>query len=95
MKSTPSKDAKTTEKLSVKSGFLLKKNEQGSWQKRFICLVPHTFLYYFEGENADTPRGVIDMELLTQCTVEENHVLKLSTQSENALRFKNYIITIC
>ena len=36
--------------LSVKSGWLVKRNEQHVWQKRWCCVVPHTFLYYFEAE---------------------------------------------
>lgn len=32
---------------------MLKKNEQGAWQRRYCCLVPHTFLYYFESKDAE------------------------------------------
>lgn len=34
--------------LSSKCGWLVKRNEQHVWQKRWCCVVPHTFLYYFE-----------------------------------------------
>ncbi len=39
LKGSPSKDAVTTNKLSCHSGFIVKKNEQGIWQRRFVCLV--------------------------------------------------------
>jgi hypothetical protein len=34
--------------LSSKAGWLVKRNEQQVWQRRWCCVVPHTFLYYFE-----------------------------------------------
>jgi len=34
-------------------------------------MVPHSFLYYFESETAETPRGVIDLEAYHNCSVEE------------------------
>ena len=34
--------------LGTKCGWLVKRNEQHVWQKRWCCVVPHTFLYYFE-----------------------------------------------
>lgn len=34
--------------LGTKCGWLVKRNEQRVWQKRWCCVVPHTFLYYFE-----------------------------------------------
>jgi len=36
--------------LSVKSGWLVKRNEQHVWQRRWCCVVPHMMLYYFEAE---------------------------------------------
>lgn len=82
---SPNKDANTTSNLSIKSGFLMKKNEQGSFQRRFVCIVPHMFLYYFENEMADSPRGIIDLELLDNIT-REHDVLKLSTADEHNWR---------
>lgn len=63
----------------------MKKNEQGSFQRRFVCIVPHMFLYYFENEMADSPRGIIDLELLDNIT-REHDVLKLSTADEHTWR---------
>ena len=34
--------------LASKAGWLVKRNEQHVWQRRWCCVVPHTFLYYFE-----------------------------------------------
>ena len=39
----------------------MKKNEQGQWQRRFICIVPHMFLYYYDIDNGESPRGIIDL----------------------------------
>lgn len=64
----------------------MKRNEQGVWQKRFICTVPHTFLYYFESEFADSPRGIIDLDFMTNVTREDN-VLKISTSMEDRNRY--------
>lgn len=34
--------------LATKTGWLYKRNEQHVWQPRWCCVVPHTFLYYFD-----------------------------------------------
>jgi hypothetical protein len=86
VKCTPNKDAITTSNLSVRSGFLMKKNEQGQFQRRFVCMVPHMFLYYFENEMSEAPRGVIDMELLHNISSEPNNVIKLATEDEDHWR---------
>ena len=43
--------------LSAKSGWLVKRNEQHVWQRRWCCVVPHMFLYYFEAAPADGDGG--------------------------------------
>ena len=58
---TPSKDAATTSKFAIKTGYMFKKNEQGQWQERYVCTVPHIFLYYFESETSDSPRGFVHL----------------------------------
>lgn len=80
---TPNKDACTTANLAIRSGFLLKRNEQGNYQKRFICVVPHMFLYYFDNELSEAPRGIIDLELYTNVNRDENNVLKLTTSNDS------------
>jgi hypothetical protein len=83
IKSSPSKDARVSAALSVKRGFALKRNEQGGWQKRFLCSVPHQFLYYYDIENSDSPRGVIDLHYFNRITIEgsDNNILKLSAEA--------------
>jgi hypothetical protein len=49
---------------------MLKRNEQGMWQGRFVCMVPHMFLYYYGDEEYDVPRGIIDLEYYTTLTVD-------------------------
>jgi hypothetical protein len=63
--------------LSLKSGPLLKKNEQGVWSRRYACLVPHFFLYYFEGDTAKEPQGIIDLEFCTDVTVQSDNIIKI------------------
>ncbi len=63
----------------------MKRNEQGVWHKKFLCSVPHVFLYYFDSDTADSPRGVIDMELYSNISFEDN-ILKLSSGDEELLR---------
>ena len=58
---------------------MLKLEEGGVWRKRFICTVPHTYLYYFESHSSENPRGVIDLDFLIDISREDNNVLKLST----------------
>ncbi|KAL3909623.1 MAG: hypothetical protein SGILL_008015, partial [Bacillariaceae sp.] len=48
IKSAPPRSPDVLGMLSVKSGWLFKRNEQHVWQARYCCVVPHTFLYYFD-----------------------------------------------
>jgi len=52
IKSAPPRTPEVMTLLSNKSGWLVKRNEQQVWQRRWCCVVPHTFLYYFEAEPA-------------------------------------------
>ena len=86
IKSSPPKSAPAMAALGVRAGTLTKRNEQHVWQRRFCAVVPQTLLYYFEGEDADTPRGVIDLEYYTEITAEPNNVLRLATPDDLPLR---------
>lgn len=48
IKSAPPRTPDVLGLLSTKSGWLFKRNEQHVWQPRYCCVVPHTFLYYFD-----------------------------------------------
>lgn len=48
IKSAPPRTPEVLSLLSTKSGWLFKRNEQHVWQSRWCCVVPHTFLYYFD-----------------------------------------------
>lgn len=48
IKSAPPRTPDVLGLLAVKSGWLFKRNEQHVWQARYCCVVPHTFLYYFD-----------------------------------------------
>jgi hypothetical protein len=100
VKSSPSKDSVTTRHLSVKNGELQKRNEQGGWHRVQACLVPHWYLYYFENEFSESPRGVIDLQLYSKTNISgnasedfqvdtkalkrDNKVLKLSSEAVGA-----------
>ena len=59
IKSAPPRTPEVLSLLSTKSGWLFKRNEQHVWQTRWCCVVPHTFLYYFDAsvlpEDAQPP----------------------------------------
>jgi hypothetical protein len=48
IKSAPPRSPDVLGLLSTKSGWLFKRNEQHVWQTRYCCVVPHTFMYYFD-----------------------------------------------
>jgi hypothetical protein len=50
LKSAPPRTPPVLQMLAIQSGYLIKRNEQHVWQKRWCCVVPHMFLYYFDGE---------------------------------------------
>ena len=54
IKSAPPRNPDVLGLLSIKSGWIFKRNEQHVWQPRYCCVVPHTFLYYFDG-NPSSP----------------------------------------
>lgn len=53
IKSAPPRTPDVLKLLSLKSGWLFKRNEQHVWQTRYCCVVPHTFLYYFDANPSD------------------------------------------
>ena len=85
----PPHTPKTLQNLATKSGWLLKRNEQHVWQSRWCCVVPKTFLYYFDGHpkqspltDQSLPTGIIDLECYTSVNRKAEHhndlVLELS-----------------
>jgi hypothetical protein len=63
----------------------MKRNEQGQWQRRYICTVPHLFLYYFDSDSSESPRGVIDLELFNNISRNKNF-LKVAPLHEDKMR---------
>jgi hypothetical protein len=78
----------TATRLSIKSGYLIKRNEQGTWHTKYICTVPHVFMYYYDTETSDFPRGVIDLELYTYASIDDGNILTLATHDEEKLKLK-------
>ncbi len=86
LKGTVSKDAETVAYYSIRSDSLMKRTDQGTWQKRFAALVPHTFLYLFDNEYAEGPHEVLDMDIYTNITTSDDNVLILSPKDDIPLR---------
>lgn len=68
IKSAPPRTPEVMTMLSTKAGWLVKRNEQHVWQRRWCCVVPHSFLYYFDAGPAD-----LNENLGTVCEGEESH----------------------
>ncbi|CAI5721777.1 hypothetical protein KXD40_004609 [Peronospora effusa] len=49
------------------SGFLRKQadNEPGAWNQYYFVVKPLTYLFYYNSKDDETPRGIIDLEYLT------------------------------
>ncbi|GMF10701.1 unnamed protein product [Phytophthora lilii] len=58
----PSATAKAT-----RCGFLRKQadNEPGAWNEYYFVIKPLTYLFYYNSKDDETPRGIIDLEYLT------------------------------
>ena len=86
----PPRTAPTMKMLASRSGFMTKKNEQGKLQDRFVALVPHTFLYYYDNDQSNDPKGIIDLENYENITVEETvdgSMIKIASESPQARAF--------
>jgi hypothetical protein len=57
IKSAPPRSPEVLSLLSIKSGYLVKRNEQHVWQNRWCCVVPHMFLYYFDADIGSGPHS--------------------------------------
>ncbi|RQM30369.1 hypothetical protein B5M09_012735 [Aphanomyces astaci] len=67
IRGSPPTSAAELAHLGTKCGYLRKEadNEKGLWSKYFFVVKPSTFLYYYKTEKDEYPRGVIDMEYMT------------------------------
>lgn len=66
----------------------------GTYQKRFVCIVPHMFLYYYDvdsnnNSNNSAPRGVIDLQYFNKVKLEgpNRNILKLESDHTNRFVF--------
>jgi len=84
VKSSPSKKATVTKLLSSKHGYLTKRNESSTYTRRYCCIVPHTFLYYFESPSSESPTGIIDLECYTGVERGEGTEFELRGETRNS-----------
>jgi PH domain len=82
IKSAPPRSPEVLSLLSVKSGYLLKRNEQHIWQSRWCCIVPHMFLYYFD---ADIGIGNNSNSLTSECIKIDPPSLELQQELNSAI----------
>ena len=54
--------------------------------QRLVCLVPHLFIYYFDNEQSESPRGIIDLEYFTNCVSNDEQIMTISPSEGVALR---------
>jgi hypothetical protein len=103
IKSAPPRTPEVMMLLSTKHGWLFKRNEQGVWQRRYCCVVPHTFLYYFDTEPAGQPNDSayamgdgINVDTATPVGIIDlecySHVNRLSVE-DNIMELKGDSIT--
>jgi len=93
VKGSPPKDAISVTKSAIKSGYLMKRNKQGQYHRRYVCTVPHMFLYYFDNEMSDSPHGIIDLELFSKIEIEDdNETIKLAPDDE--VPFRPYFLQL-
>ncbi|EGZ29452.1 hypothetical protein PHYSODRAFT_468890 [Phytophthora sojae] len=59
--------AETLTAKATRSGFLRKQadNEPGAWNEYYFVIKPLTYLFYYNSKEDETPRGIIDLEYLT------------------------------
>ncbi|KUF83573.1 Rho GTPase-activating protein gacFF [Phytophthora nicotianae] len=59
--------AETLTAKATQSGFLRKQadNEPGAWNEYYFVIKPLTYLFYYNTKDDETPRGIIDLEYLT------------------------------
>ncbi|KAG6615918.1 WW domain [Phytophthora cinnamomi] len=59
--------AETLTAKATRSGFLRKQadNEPGAWNEYYFVIKPLTYLFYYNAKDDETPRGIIDLEYLT------------------------------
>jgi hypothetical protein len=56
-------DARTISQLGTKCGWLYKRSDfTKKWNSRFCVLKSASFLYYYESEDDQTPKGIIDLQ---------------------------------
>jgi hypothetical protein len=70
------------------SGFLRKEadNEKGLWSKYFFVVKPSTFLYYYKRQTDEYPRGVIDLEFMTDIRLNSQCVKRCVGGSKHSFR---------
>ncbi|KAI9911914.1 hypothetical protein PsorP6_009612 [Peronosclerospora sorghi] len=70
------------------AGFLRKQadNEPGAWNEYYFVLKPLTYLFYYNSKDDKTPRGVIDLEYLTDVKLNADCLQRAVGGGNNCFR---------
>ncbi|RLN26017.1 hypothetical protein BBJ28_00016136 [Nothophytophthora sp. Chile5] len=81
-------DASAITARATRSGFLRKQadNEPGAWNNYYFVLKPLTYLFYYNSPEDETPRGVIDLEYLTEIKRNADCLQRAVSGGENCFR---------
>ncbi|CEG40113.1 WW domain [Plasmopara halstedii] len=80
--------AKAISAKATYSGFLRKQadNEPGAWNKYYFVIKPLTYLLYYNTKDDDKPRGIIDLEYLTDVKRNVDCLQRAIGGSDNCFR---------
>ncbi|CAI5722100.1 unnamed protein product [Hyaloperonospora brassicae] len=70
------------------SGLLRKQadNQPGAWNEYFFVVKPLTYLFYYNSKDDETPRGIIDLEYLTDVKRNADCLQRAVGASDNCFR---------
>ncbi|EEY58775.1 uncharacterized protein PITG_10912 [Phytophthora infestans T30-4] len=80
--------AETLTAKATQSGFLRKQadNEPGAWNEYYFVIKPLTYLMYYNTKDDETPRGIIDLEYLTDIKRNADCLQRAVAGGDNCFR---------
>ncbi|EQC28561.1 hypothetical protein SDRG_13639 [Saprolegnia diclina VS20] len=88
IRGSPPTSAPELSQLGTKAGFLRKEadNEKGHWTPYYFVVKPSTFLYYYRTPTDEYPRGVIDLEYMTDVRLNSQCIKRSIGGSAHSFR---------